>query len=134
VETDTHALSLYRVMRTVARLGILNEDATHRFALTPVGEVLACKLSAGINNDHFPDFEPPQSNRVKLVLTAKRRPIDRASMETAGPPTRHKKETPRLSPGHSRYMELTIGLVTPSAAPAPCAAPVGALVASAACT
>ena len=28
---------LYRVMRTVASLGISIEDATHRFALTPVG-------------------------------------------------------------------------------------------------
>ncbi len=44
---------LYRVMRTVASLGISIEDATHRFALTPVGAVLAYKLSAGINDDHF---------------------------------------------------------------------------------
>ena len=53
METGTHAPSLYRVMRTVATLGILTEDAPHRFALTPVGEVLAYKLSAGINDDHF---------------------------------------------------------------------------------
>jgi hypothetical protein len=38
--TATHAPSLYRLMRTLASLGILTEDATHRFALTPLGEAL----------------------------------------------------------------------------------------------
>ena len=38
--TGTHAPSLYRLMRTLASLGILTEDATHRFALTPLGEAL----------------------------------------------------------------------------------------------
>src|SRR5690349_23114947 len=38
--TATHAQSLYRLMRTLASLGILTEDATHRFALTPLGEAL----------------------------------------------------------------------------------------------
>ncbi len=38
--TGTHAPSLYRLMRTLASLGILNEDAAHRFALTPLGEAL----------------------------------------------------------------------------------------------
>jgi O-methyltransferase/methyltransferase family protein len=38
--TDTHAPSLYRVMRTVASLGIFTEDSTHRFSLTPLGEAL----------------------------------------------------------------------------------------------
>jgi O-methyltransferase domain/Dimerisation domain len=38
--TGTHAPSLYRLMRTLANLGILTEDATHRFALTPLGEAL----------------------------------------------------------------------------------------------
>ena len=38
--TQTHALSLYRLMRTLASLGIFTEDATHRFALTPLGEAL----------------------------------------------------------------------------------------------
>ena len=37
---ETHAPSLYRLMRTLASLGILTEDATHRFALTPLGEAL----------------------------------------------------------------------------------------------
>ena len=38
--TGTHAPSLYRVMRTLASLGILTEDETHEFALTPLGEAL----------------------------------------------------------------------------------------------
>jgi hypothetical protein len=38
--TETHAPSLYRLLRTLASLGILTEDATHRFALTPVGDAL----------------------------------------------------------------------------------------------
>jgi Dimerisation domain len=51
--TGTHAPSLYGLMRTLASLGILTEDATRRFDLAPVGEFLAYKLSAGINDDHF---------------------------------------------------------------------------------
>ena len=40
-ETGTHAPSLYRVMRTLASLGILTEeDGTHQFGLTPLGEAL----------------------------------------------------------------------------------------------
>src|SRR6266403_328834 len=38
--TGTHAPSLYRLMRTLASLGILTEDTTHRFALTPLGDAL----------------------------------------------------------------------------------------------
>jgi hypothetical protein len=38
--TRTHAPSLYRLMRTLAGLGIVAEDASHRFALTPLGEAL----------------------------------------------------------------------------------------------
>jgi hypothetical protein len=38
--TGTHAPSLYRLMRTLASLGILTEDAAGRFALTPLGEAL----------------------------------------------------------------------------------------------
>ena len=38
--TGTHAPSLYRLMRTLTNLNILTEDATHRFALTPLGEAL----------------------------------------------------------------------------------------------
>ena len=38
--TGTHAPSLHRLMRTLAGLGILTEDAEHRFSLTPLGEAL----------------------------------------------------------------------------------------------
>jgi hypothetical protein len=38
--TETHAPSLYRLMRTLASLSILTEDASGRFSLTPVGEAL----------------------------------------------------------------------------------------------
>jgi hypothetical protein len=38
--TGTHAPSLYRLMRTLASLGILTEDAAHRFALTALGEAM----------------------------------------------------------------------------------------------
>jgi hypothetical protein len=39
-DTLTHEPSLYRLMRAVASLGILCEDANHRFALTSLGEAL----------------------------------------------------------------------------------------------
>jgi hypothetical protein len=38
--TSTHAPSLYRVMRTLASLGLFTEDQAHRFALQPLGEAL----------------------------------------------------------------------------------------------
>jgi len=38
--TGAHAPSLYRLMRTLAHLGLLREDGDHRFALTPLGEAL----------------------------------------------------------------------------------------------
>lgn len=38
--TKTHAPSLYRLMRTLAGLGILAENDRHEFTLTPVGEAL----------------------------------------------------------------------------------------------
>ena len=38
--TGTHTPSLSRLMRTLANLGIVTEDVTHRFALTPLGEAL----------------------------------------------------------------------------------------------
>jgi hypothetical protein len=40
VLTETHAPSLYRVMRTLVSLGLLTEDAGHRFGLTPLGDAL----------------------------------------------------------------------------------------------
>jgi O-methyltransferase domain len=38
--TSTNAPALYRVMRTLASLGLFTEDPAHRFALRPLGEVL----------------------------------------------------------------------------------------------
>src|SRR5262245_26023463 len=38
--TGTHAPSLHRLMRTLANLGMLTEDTSHRFALPPLGEAL----------------------------------------------------------------------------------------------
>jgi hypothetical protein len=38
--TRTHAPSLYRLMRTLASLGVMTEDDRHRFALTPLGQAL----------------------------------------------------------------------------------------------
>lgn len=35
--TATHAPSLYRMLRTLASLGLFTEDASHRFSLTPLG-------------------------------------------------------------------------------------------------
>ena len=40
VQTGMHAPSLYRLMRTLASLGVLTENASHQFALTPLGEAL----------------------------------------------------------------------------------------------
>lgn len=39
-KTGTHERALYRVMRTLSSLGVLSEDATHRFTLRPLGAVL----------------------------------------------------------------------------------------------
>ena len=38
--TGTHAPSLFRLMRTLAHLGILEHDGTNHFGLTPLGEAL----------------------------------------------------------------------------------------------
>src|SRR5262245_23605039 len=38
--TSTHAPSLYRLLRMLASLGIVTEDASNRFTLTPLGEAL----------------------------------------------------------------------------------------------
>jgi O-methyltransferase domain len=40
--TATYAPALYRVMRTLAALGLFDEDAEHRFALRPLGAALKC--------------------------------------------------------------------------------------------
>ena len=38
--TDTHAPSLYRLLRALAAIGVLHEDDDRRFSLTPRGELL----------------------------------------------------------------------------------------------
>ena len=38
--TGTHAPTLHRVMRSLASIGLLTEDGSHRFALQPLGAVL----------------------------------------------------------------------------------------------
>lgn len=43
-ETKTHAPSLYRLLRALASLGIFAEDAQHRFALTPMADLLRTDL------------------------------------------------------------------------------------------
>jgi hypothetical protein len=40
IVTQTHAPSLYRVLRALASVGVLTEDSKHRFALTPVSATL----------------------------------------------------------------------------------------------
>ena len=39
-KTDTHAPSLYRMLRTLASVGVFAESADHEFELTPVAELL----------------------------------------------------------------------------------------------
>lgn len=39
-EINGHPPSLYRLMRTLAGLGVLTEDTSHRFALEPLGQAL----------------------------------------------------------------------------------------------
>lgn len=39
-KTNTHPPTLARVMRTLASLGLMTEDAQHRFTLTPLGQAL----------------------------------------------------------------------------------------------
>jgi len=45
--TGTHAPSPYRLMRTLAHLGIFTEDAAHRFTLTPLGDALKTGAPGG---------------------------------------------------------------------------------------
>lgn len=45
--TGTHAPSLYRLMRTLANLGLLSEDSANRFTLTPLGEALKKNAPGG---------------------------------------------------------------------------------------
>ena len=46
--TGTHAPSLYRILRTLAAAGLLAEDTTHRFRLTPLGRPLRSEASDSV--------------------------------------------------------------------------------------
>ncbi len=46
-DTKTHAPSLGRFLRTLAHLGLVTEDGTARFALTPLGEALKTGAQGG---------------------------------------------------------------------------------------
>jgi predicted transcriptional regulator len=45
-KTNTHAPSLYRVLRTLASAGVFTEEVDGRFALTPMGEYLRSSRTA----------------------------------------------------------------------------------------
>src|SRR5262249_47718039 len=46
--TDTHAPSLYRLLRAVASLGLLEENETRQFTLTPMGRLLRSDVSGSM--------------------------------------------------------------------------------------
>src|SRR5450755_1841561 len=46
--TNTNAAALYRVLRTLAGLGIFSEDADHRFSLTPLAEPLRSNVPGSL--------------------------------------------------------------------------------------
>jgi len=60
--TDTHAPSLFRVLRALASIGIFNKDSDDRFALTPLSETLVTDapgsmrwfLVSELGQEHYP--------------------------------------------------------------------------------
>ena len=48
--TGAHAPSLYRLMRSLANLGILSEDRDRRFGLTPLGETLRADAPGAVRS------------------------------------------------------------------------------------
>jgi hypothetical protein len=48
-ETDTHAPSLYRLLRALAAIGVLHEDDERRFSLTPQGELLRSDVPGSVH-------------------------------------------------------------------------------------
>ena len=48
-ETDTHAPSLYRLLRALASIGVLHEDDDRRFSLTPQGELLRSDVPGSVH-------------------------------------------------------------------------------------
>ena len=48
VATNTHAPSLYRLLRTLACIGVFSEDESHRFSLTPLAEPLRSNVPGSV--------------------------------------------------------------------------------------
>jgi O-methyltransferase domain len=73
--TATHAPSLYRVMRTLASLGLFTEDERHCFALTPLGEPLRSGTPGSVRNSVLTMtgdmFCKPLANLLYSVQTGK---------------------------------------------------------------
>ena len=46
--TATDAPALYRVMRTLASLGLFKEDLSHRFSLAPLGEAMRAGTAGSV--------------------------------------------------------------------------------------
>ena len=63
--TDTHAPSLYRVMRALDSVGVLAQDGDRRFALTPLGATLRTDVPGSLRfyaieelgENHYPAWE-----------------------------------------------------------------------------
>ncbi len=49
-EVGAHPRSLFRVMRTLAGLGVFTQDASDRFGLTPLGDVLRTRSPESVRN------------------------------------------------------------------------------------
>jgi O-methyltransferase len=73
--TDTHARSLYRVMRTLASLGLFSEDDEHRFSLTALGEPLRSGVPGSVRTTAIAIaggmFTAPLSELLYSVQTGK---------------------------------------------------------------
>src|SRR6478609_7030697 len=48
IATDSHAGSLYRLLRALASVGVFHEDEGRRFALTATGELLRSDVSGSL--------------------------------------------------------------------------------------
>ena len=48
VPTKSHAPSLYRLLRTLAAIGILSQDESHRFSLTPLAQPLRSDVPGSV--------------------------------------------------------------------------------------
>lgn len=73
--TDTHAASLYRLLRSLAAMGIFSEDEGHRFSLTPLAEPLRSDVPGSVRTSILsitgPLFVIPWSKILYSVKTGK---------------------------------------------------------------